>query len=330
MSVKKKQATRKGRPGITRIEAEFIQEFCKTRGRNEKEVRQLLSELKLFTKEYLLSGISPNESLPVMPSRILPFDLALGGFPRKITEIYGPPDGFKSAIVAHIGLNSDCDVLFMNAENKPFRWVVENDLLLAEGDYDASALLKETVDLGLTSLIIVDSLTALNRGVNTLKSMVKKMPANPELALIFINQTRDSRYSQKKEPAMHDEVHGLCSLIIGITEIESTVYGHRAHCRIDKPRNQVPFYISLNNEGNVSNELYLLDMALKESVVRRTGPTITFEGARYRMLELINDETATRKMWTILMRDRNLEYVNYMGRSLSNHSTGRGVSKELL
>jgi len=318
----------KRRVALSKAEREFIGSYSDDKGEQAK-LYKFLSSLKTHTRDR--AGSDPNTSEQIRyPTGILAFDVAVGGLTPGLHQLYGHEDTMKSSFVVHMCMNSGKTSTFLNADNKPFRWNPgKYDILIGNGDYNSSRMLKEVINAGIADLIVIDSITALHRGMNALKSAIKLIPTRPEIILFYTNQTRYSRYKQSSQPSGDDRLHSFCNTMISITKVENKAFGHNIYYEVVKPQHeQKKFYICYNDAGNVSNEIWLIDWAIRNKIVTRTGAlykffddSMDFPSGRYRLSEMIEDSQVMRQIWEIFKDNgewSNMSHEQYLERTLTN------------
>lgn len=293
---------------LDNFDKHFVEQYAKKHELSEKHVKEFLNEFRTAFREYvtdeLTSNIAPASS--IAPSKVLGLDLAIQGIPSGITQLYGWPDGFKTALLMHIAnFTAELPVL-INADNHPIRWKVKEHFLLVPNYRKANEVCKKILQTNLTDLIVVDSITSMDRSIDFIKSMIKTLKAYPELRILFSNQTRSSKHSDNV-PWGPDWFHSVTTTRIGITKQERTAYGTKIHYKIDKtPFSEYAkkqFYIYYDSTGNVSNSLYLIDMAVSAGILTRVGPRFKLNDKNYTLGELSRQPELFKDIWNSMTLD---------------------------
>lgn len=313
---------------LTSIERRFIKEWCTGKSISETQMLDFFRDYKAYFRDRVTREETVQET-PVFPSRILSLDLLTGGFHGNIIQLYGPTDTFRSAFVVHAALNMGGPVIYVNSENKEFRWSAEGkEIYFFGGDYKTSDHLKEAIEINLASVIVIDSITALHRGANTLKMITKQLESRPDILLIFVNQSRYSKYTQSENTAQgSDEIHSLCSMIIRVAQRSSKTHGDSVDYVIEKgapPGSPVKFQAFYDTNGALSNEMYLLRSAVTSGILQRSGPGYILGERRYRAREILEDQEVIELLWDKTLqhveKERKAERNNYLGITIPNQT----------
>lgn len=314
------------RSNLSALDKEFLKRYSDKFKFNIEEVTKFYSELKQFMWEDALMMLvpEPKEQDRYLPSNVLSLDLTLGGLPSGITQVYGPPDSYKTALLYYIAAFSK-DPLFINADNKDLTFTPPQDLMIIPGSTKANEVVKELIAFNTLETLFVDSMPALHRYESFTKTCIKLMSKRPQMRILISNQTRSSAYTKQTEPALSDFIHSVSQLILAVDKVEKYFGGTKVHYNAWRNGKQTGFYICFNPEGSVDNELYLFDMALAQGVIARAGAYVKFAGDKknHTLSDFIKNPEYLGILWEKVFAESPYKEnrQSYLGRQLSNSSS---------
>ena len=252
-----------------------------------------------------LGEATANMNVEVIPTDILPLDVALGvgGLPRgRIIEVYGPESSGKTTVTLHMIASTQKRggvAAFIDAEHaldpiyaKKLGVDIDN-LLISQPDNGEQALeiVEALVRSGAIDIIVVDSVAAL----------VPKEEIDGDMGASHVGlQARLMSQAMRKLTGFISKSKAVAVFINQIREKVGVVYGNPetttggralkfysigAHTKAKIVKNKVapPFRVAefdiMYGEG-VSREGCVLDMAAEFDVVKKSGSWYSYEGTR--------------------------------------------------
>jgi hypothetical protein len=288
---------------------------------------ELLEQVLIDYKKFYIDQYSDFESQVIInhykkPSNILSLDLQFKGINTGISQIYGPEDSLKSSLLVYLANESDVP-FFVHVDPHPFRWEITNpEFIYCNEGYRVNEIVKKLISTGVVSNIFIDSITTLNRHSDLIKTSSKILTNTEGLSFIFTNQTRANKYDKSQNtPAGGDLLHSVCNTIFRITNIEKNWAGKKVSYLIEKDKVNSEFankrfQIYFDRENNLCNELDLIDMAISENIVKRTGTLYKYKNNSFSYNEIFSNENICIDIWKDLGIELNHE--NYLGKHLIN------------
>lgn len=253
---------------------------------------------------------------------ILSIDSTLGGLYTGITQIYGIPDSYKTALSLTLAANMSklqkTVSIFMNADNKALNDKIVTDNILQtqanvktkKGSYRTSEYLKEVVlKNGLTNLIFIDSITNVQRYANVLKTLVKMVGHIPNLFIFFTNQSRKGEFNFV--PAGQTILNSTSNYIIKVEKEEKVPKFTMIQYLLENGKTKERFVIYFDNEGKVSNEIYLMQEAFRLHLIEKSNQGNYVYKNQYGISKRFDIDTNGKELFKKVFPKGDLQFENY-------------------
>ena len=255
-----------------------------------------------------LGEATANMNVEVLPTDILPLDVALGvgGLPRgRIIEVYGPESSGKTTVTLHMIASTQKRggvAAFIDAEHAL-------DPIYADNGEQALEIVEALVRSGAIDIIVVDSVAALvpkeeidgdmgashvglqarlmSQAMRKLTGFISKSKA----VAVFINQIREKVgvvYGNPETTTGGRALKFYSSVRMDVRRIESLkqsgeVIGNRTRIRIVKNKIAPPFkeaeFDIMFGKG-ISYEGDVLDLAAKVDIINKSGAWYNYKGSK--------------------------------------------------
>lgn len=273
---------------INEIDREIVNIIRKQYSLRPDIAQNILNTIKKeYSQRYLQNRtVESRESNLNYMTGILSIDIA-GGLPYGIVQIFGQPSTYKSALVIDI-ISRNGRGLYINADNKheEFPDISENSIIIMDNTHKTSKAIKDMVKVGLLSdFIVIDSIAALDRAFDTLKTIKKLSTAISDLKVIFTNQMRNYGLTGSDEPFGPQPIHSLCSDIFRVKQVDQK--GSGTNVTYSSILHNKSFVVSYNRNAKVSNNLTIISLLTQKNIIRRTGTSYAYKDRRYKISELV-------------------------------------------
>lgn len=312
------------RRSLTQRDEAFCKKFSESHNYELESVRELFREMKQYMlidaderEQEVRSGVTQKNS------GILAIDMIFGGLPPGIIQIYGPPDSYKTSLLVYLACALEGDSVYVNADNKDIPWILNEDIVFVKGSPRANEIIKDLVSYEAADNVFIDSLPALVRYESFMRTCIRLISDMPNMSIIFSNQTRTSLYTKQSEPTLTDFIHSISSVILQVVEIKSYFGGKRVTYESRGRGGDIGFTLCYNTNGSLSNELYLLDLAIAKGHIVRTGALFKVPGLdneRYTLQDLLQSREILQQIWEKIFEGYVFQSNSerYLGRQLTS------------
>lgn len=158
----------------------------------KEEVRKDLQRFIQIYRQYVLNTFS-EEPADAEVINLMGLDFDTG-----FNLLYGPPDTAKTIIAANIANEANkkgFTVCFVDAQNHLYPGILDDGVIYLKGKADVHQIIRRMVSNHTVDFIIIDTIVAMSRYDDTMRSLVKYLTPFGIYCLL-INQTRNWRYGQ--------------------------------------------------------------------------------------------------------------------------------------
>ncbi len=226
--IKRKETKKKGIANVvgraTKIASEFAEEYFKQLAEATIDTPADIRTIILDYQEYCLKQATRQKEEFTWPTFTPMYGLDLK---PGITQIYGPPDTYKSFIGINIAnwfsTNTELSILYVDAENKLINGADKalkgERIYITPGRADTHNIVKKMVVENLVNVIILDTIIAISKYEDMLRSIIKYID-NQGIYIIALNQTRFDTEGENLQPAGYERISDFAYQTFLIKELE--------------------------------------------------------------------------------------------------------------